>query len=158
MTWGTPTPATTRVVQIEPGPTPTLTPSAPASISACAPARVATLPPITSTSVLALSWATMSSTRWAWPCAVSTMRKSTPASISAWARPLASSPTPTAAPTTSRPPGSLVASGYSSLLAKSLTVIRPAQPACVVDERQLFDLVVPEQGQRLIGGDPDRAR
>ena len=29
---GTPTPATTRVVQIEPGPMPTLTPSAPASI------------------------------------------------------------------------------------------------------------------------------
>ena len=31
---GTPTPATTRVVQIDPGPTPTLTASAPASISA----------------------------------------------------------------------------------------------------------------------------
>ena len=43
---GTPTPATTRVVQIEPGPTPTFTASAPAFISACAPARVATLPPI----------------------------------------------------------------------------------------------------------------
>ena len=34
---GTPTPATTRVVQIEPGPTPTLTASAPASTSALAP-------------------------------------------------------------------------------------------------------------------------
>jgi len=34
VTWGTPTPATTRVVQIEPGPTPTLTASAPASMSA----------------------------------------------------------------------------------------------------------------------------
>jgi len=44
---GTPTPATTRVVQIDPGPTPTLTPSAPALISACAPERVAILPPIT---------------------------------------------------------------------------------------------------------------
>src|ERR1035437_7747577 len=31
VTCGTPTPATTRVVQIEPGPTPTLMPSAPAS-------------------------------------------------------------------------------------------------------------------------------
>ena len=38
VTCGTPTPATTRVVQIEPGPTPTLTPSAPASTSAWAPA------------------------------------------------------------------------------------------------------------------------
>ena len=47
VTCGTPTPATTRVVQIEPGPTPTLTASAPASTNACAPARVATLPPIT---------------------------------------------------------------------------------------------------------------
>ncbi len=48
VTCGTPTPATTRVVQIDPGPTPTLTASAPALINACAPARVATLPPIIS--------------------------------------------------------------------------------------------------------------
>ncbi len=41
---GTPTPATIRVVQIEPGPIPTLTPSAPAAISAAVPAAVATLP------------------------------------------------------------------------------------------------------------------
>ena len=41
---GTPTPATMRVVQIEPGPMPTLTASAPASISASAPSAVATLP------------------------------------------------------------------------------------------------------------------
>src|SRR5687768_14278486 len=44
VSWGTPTPATTRVVQIEPGPTPTLTALTPASISAVAPAAVATLP------------------------------------------------------------------------------------------------------------------
>ena len=44
---GTPTPATMRVVQIEPGPMPILTASAPASISAWAPSRVATLPAIT---------------------------------------------------------------------------------------------------------------
>ena len=41
---GTPTPATTRVVQIEPGPMPTLTASAPALASASAPSAVATLP------------------------------------------------------------------------------------------------------------------
>ncbi len=41
---GTPTPATMRVVQIEPGPMPTLIASAPASISALAPSAVATLP------------------------------------------------------------------------------------------------------------------
>ncbi len=44
---GTPTPATTRVVQIEPGPTPTLTASAPASINASAASPVTMLPPIT---------------------------------------------------------------------------------------------------------------
>ena len=67
----------------------------------------------------------MSSTDCAWPCAVSTTRKSTPASMSAWARRLASSPTPTAAPTTRRPPSSLVACGNFSLLVKSLTVMSP---------------------------------
>ena len=45
---GTPTPATMRVVQIDPGPTPTFTASAPALINACAPALVATFPPIIS--------------------------------------------------------------------------------------------------------------
>ncbi len=46
---GTPTPATIRVVQIDPGPIPTLTPSAPASTKANAAAAVAMLPPITCT-------------------------------------------------------------------------------------------------------------
>ena len=44
---GTPIPATTRVVQIEPGPIPTLTASAPASIRASAASAVAILPAIT---------------------------------------------------------------------------------------------------------------
>ncbi len=44
---GAPTPVTMRVVQIEPGPTPTLTASGAASTNACAPSRVATLPPMT---------------------------------------------------------------------------------------------------------------
>jgi hypothetical protein len=42
--WGTPTPATMRVVQIDPGPMPTFTTSAPASIAARVPSPVATLP------------------------------------------------------------------------------------------------------------------
>ena len=49
VSWGMPTPATIRVVQIEPGPIPTLMASAPASINACAPSPVATLPAITCT-------------------------------------------------------------------------------------------------------------
>src|SRR5450830_140983 len=44
---GTPTPATTRVVQMEPGPIPTFTASAPCSTKANAAAAVAILPPIT---------------------------------------------------------------------------------------------------------------
>src|SRR3954447_22508577 len=124
---GAPTPATTRVVQIDPGPTPTFTASAPASTSAAAPARVATLPPTTSTlcPTSARSLATVSSTRREWPCAVSTISTSTPASTSIMARAYPSSPTPTAAATTSRPSGSLVASGYFSVLLKSLMVISP---------------------------------
>jgi hypothetical protein len=47
---GTPTPATTRVVQIEPGPTPTFTAETPALINASAPSPVATFPPTTGTS------------------------------------------------------------------------------------------------------------
>ncbi len=41
---GTPTPAITRVVQIEPGPIPTFTASAPAEMSARVASAVATLP------------------------------------------------------------------------------------------------------------------
>src|SRR5438309_499484 len=44
VTCGTPTPATTRVVQIDPGPMPTLTQSAPALTRAAYPSAVATLP------------------------------------------------------------------------------------------------------------------
>jgi hypothetical protein len=48
---GTPTPATTRVVHMLPGPMPIFTASAPAPISARAPSGVATLPPITCTAL-----------------------------------------------------------------------------------------------------------
>jgi hypothetical protein len=44
---GTPIPAITLVVQIEPGPIPTLIASAPASINLRVPSLVATFPPIT---------------------------------------------------------------------------------------------------------------
>ena len=61
---GTPTPATMRVVQIEPGPMPTLIASAPASISALAPSAVAILPATTCTAFdCRLMRVTASSTR-----------------------------------------------------------------------------------------------
>ena len=128
VTWGTPTPATTRVVQIEPGPTPTFTASAPASMRAWAPDRVATFPPMTSIASKArspLSRRMMSRTPAESPLAVSTTITSTPASRSAPARSQASPKNPIAAPTRRRPSSSLVAFGYCSLLSKSLTVMSP---------------------------------
>ena len=62
MTWGTPTPATTLVVQLAPGPTPIFTASAPASINASVPSAVATLPATTSTSSSDLIRLTISGT------------------------------------------------------------------------------------------------
>ena len=60
-----PTPATMRVVQMEPGPMPTFTTSAPASISAFVPSPVATLPAAICTLLDSFFTAlTASSTRW----------------------------------------------------------------------------------------------
>ncbi|MCY1554334.1 hypothetical protein D9M68_908990 [compost metagenome] len=65
---GTPTPATMRVVQIEPGPMPTLTASAPASISARVASAVATLPATMRVELLSrLTRSTASATRTEWP-------------------------------------------------------------------------------------------
>ncbi|COY17321.1 Uncharacterised protein [Mycobacterium tuberculosis] len=88
---------------------------------------MATLPPTTSTRspTSDLSLPTMSSTNRLCACAVSTTSTSTPASTNIMARTQASPPTPTAAPTSSRPSLSLVASGCCSVLTKSLTVISP---------------------------------
>src|SRR5512136_2778709 len=78
---GTPTPATMRVVQIEPGPMPTLTASAPASTSAIAASAVTMLPATTCWfGHLALMRLTVSITPRLWPCAVSTTMTSTPLS------------------------------------------------------------------------------
>ncbi len=124
--WGTPTPVTTRVVQMLPGPIPTLMASTPRAASSRAPASVATLP--------ATSWAsgkdwrrqsTVPSTPSLWPWAESTTRTSAPASTRARARPTASGPAPTAAATRSRPCRSLLASGCCCRLKMSFTVMRP---------------------------------
>ena len=126
---GTPTPATIRVVQIEPGPIPTLTPSAPASASALAAEPVAMLPPITcSSGKVSFAQRTRSITPLEWPCAVSTITTSTPALTSAVIRSGVSGPVPTAAPTRSCPSLSLQAFGCSCALLMSFTVIRPAKP------------------------------
>ena len=65
---GTPIPAIILVVQIDPGPIPTFTASAPASFKASAPSAVATLPAITSMSLNSfLIIFTVSNTFLVWP-------------------------------------------------------------------------------------------
>ena len=94
----------TRVVQIEPGPIPTLTTSTPASNSASAPSAVATLPAMIVTSGWALVIsAILRNTPALWPWAVSTTKASTSASIKADALSKVSRLTPIAAATNKRP-------------------------------------------------------
>ena len=128
---GTPTPVTTRVVQMLPGPMPTFTASTPASNSALAPSPVPTLPPMTATSgCFCLIQLMRSSTLREWPWAVSTTNMSTPASTSASTRSSVSSPVPTLAPTRSCPSASLQALGNACALAMSFTVTMPFKAKC----------------------------
>ena len=77
---GMPTPATTLVVHIEPGPIPTLTASAPASANAIAASAVAMLPAINCKSgYFFLVNSTLSMTLLLWPCEVSITITSAPA-------------------------------------------------------------------------------
>ena len=125
---GTPIPATIRVVQIEPGPIPTFTPSAPASANAMAASAVAMLPPTTCTcGNVSFTQRTRSITPFEWPCAVSTTIMSTPASTKARTRDSVSAPVPTAAPTIRRPRLSLAAFGYFWAFFISFTVTMPAR-------------------------------
>ena len=101
---GTPIPAIILVVQIEPGPIPTFTPSAPASLKAIAPSAVATLPPITSIPLNScLIILMVSITFFECPCALSTTNKSIPALTNSAALSRVSAPVPIAAPTINCP-------------------------------------------------------
>ena len=122
---GTPTPEITRVVQIDPGPIPTLIPSAPDFKRSRQPSRVATFPAITCISHrFLISW-TVSITLLECPCAESTTSTSTPLEIRFSA--LSKSNTPTAAPTRKRPCLSLHAFGNRFSMSISLMVIRPVR-------------------------------
>ena len=149
---GTPTPATIRVVQIEPGPMPTLMASAPASISALAPSPVATLPATTCTALDSrLMRSTASSTSLECPCAVSTTTRSTPASISSLGaldglcRRRWSPRRPAAGP--ARPCRHC---GLATAFSMSLTVISPTQRYCVIDHQQLLDAVLMQKPLGLL--------
>ena len=145
---GTPTPATTRVVQMEPGPMPIFTASAPAPTSAATPSGVATLPATTCTAFdMRLMRSIAASTPPEWPCAVSTTTTSTSAATSASTRRRPSSPTPVAAATRSRPSASFTAFGLACALSMSLTVIRPTQRPLLVHHQQLLDAVLVQQAR-----------
>ena len=148
---GTPTPATIRVVQIEPGPMPTLMASAPASMSALAPSPVAMLPATTCTAFdRRLMRVTASSTAREWPCAVSTTTRSTPASIS---RPVRSKPlSPDGRRGGDAQPALLVLAGVR-IGDRLLHVLHRDQPdaaVLVVDHQQLLDAVLVEEALGLV--------
>ena len=134
VTWGTPTPATTRVVQIEPGPTPTFTASTPASTSACAPGprgdvaaddlhvggRGVGLEPadhVQQQPGVAVR-------------GVGDEHVDPGLDQGSSRAPRRRRRSRSRAPTRSRPSSSLVASGYFSVFTKSLTVIRPVRRPC----------------------------
>ena len=115
-----------RVVQIDPGPMPTFTASAPAPINAFAAAPVAIFP-ATTCNVLDnfLARSTASATPSEWPCAVSITIRSTPASTSASVRANPASPTPVAAATRKRPSLSIHAIGFKTACSLSFSVNNP---------------------------------
>ena len=94
--------------------------------------------------------AIMSSTPFEWPCAVSTTTTSTPASRSAATRSSVSCAVPTAAPTRSRPDGSLQARGNSVAFWKSFTVIMPRSSCVAVHHQHLLDAVLVQQQQHFV--------
>ena len=109
---GTPVPATTRVVHMDPGPMPTFTASAPASANAFAPAAVATLPAIICIFLKAFFIAfNVSMTPLVWPCALSIQITSTPKLFNAATLSILSFVMPTPAPTNNLPELSLTALG-----------------------------------------------
>ena len=123
---GTPIPATIRVVQIEPGPIPTLTASAPASMSAFAAAPVAMFPAITCKfGYFALIFLTASRIFLECPCAESTTITSTCALTSASTRSIILPVIPTPAPQRRRPCSSFADCGYLICFSISLIVISP---------------------------------
>ena len=123
---GIPAPAITRVVQIEPAPTPIFTASTPAPCNVSTPLSSTTLPATTARSgQLAFTRSIAFTTPIELPCAVSMTTASTCSWASASTRCSRSSPTPTAAATRRRPAESRVALGNSWPFMMSFTVMSP---------------------------------
>ena len=157
---GTPMPATTRVVQIEPAPMPTFTASTPASIE-----RLGRLgrgdvagDEIGVRELAADAARPCRCTPCEWPCAVSMTSTSTPAATSACARSIESLAMPMAAPQRSRPSASLHAFGYLIPFWMSLTVIRPFSRKSLSTTRSFSTLCWCRNLARLVERRADRHR
>ncbi len=132
--WGRPTPVIILVVHIAPGPTPTLTTSAPASISCRVPSAVTTFPATSGRSAAtdrtdSMAW----SIRVWWPWAVSMTSTSAPIPMTALALVSGSPLTPTATPIISRPSASR-AGRYVVDRRVPLRVTTPSNRAVAVDD------------------------
>ena len=158
VTWGTPTPATTRVVQIEPGPTPTFTASAPAStmrLGADAGGHVAA-------DDVHLGHVGLEPGHHLQHVAAVPVGRVDHERVDARPRPgpgpACTTPRPRRPPpaTRSRPAGSLVACGYCTLLAKSLTVISPASRPDPSTIGSFSTLCWRSRPSAVLGGHPDR--
>ena len=129
--------------------------SAPASISACAPSAVATLPAMTCTAVGqpldALRPRRARARNGRARCRSRPRRRRHRSARSVRSKP--SSPTVVAAATRRRPCASLVALRMGAAFSMSLTVIRPTQRYCVVDHQQLLDAVLVQQPLGLVLAD-----
>ena len=123
---GTPTPVTTLVVQIDPGPIPTFTASTPASIKSFVASPVATFPAINwRFGYFSFIFLIAVITPFEWPWAVSTVTTSTFAFSKASILSIMSWVIPTAAPTNNLSCSSLAEFGYCLDFSISLIVIRP---------------------------------
>ena len=96
---------------------------------------------------------TASSTRWEWPCAVSTTIRSQPAAIRRSVRSKPSSPTLVAAATRRRPCSSLQASGILLRLLDVLDRDEADAAVVVVHHHQLLDAVLVQQALGLLAAD-----
>ena len=142
---GTPTPVTTRVVQIEPGPTPTFTASTPRSDERRAPVARGDVAgdELQSGSARARPPSPGARLR-EWPCAVSMMSTSTPASTSAARARFEVAAAPIAAATRRRPMLVLVRVRKLAALVNVLDRDQTAQHALRVHDGQLLDAVLAE--------------
>ena len=152
---GTPTPATTRVVQIEPGPMPTFTASAPAPISALVASRGGDVAgdDLDRVGDACLIRSTAAATSRLWPWAVSMTIRSHSASISASAA-LEALVADRRRGGDAQPPGAVLGRvGIGDRLLDVLDGDQADAAAVVVDDQQFLDPALVEQAPRLLLAD-----